>query len=305
MEIVVTGPTGKLGGALVRLWQGEHTVHALGRDALDLAAPGEIERQLAGHSFDAIVNCAAMANPENCEANPVDARRVNTESPGELSRVCRERGARLVHFSTDYVLDGRDEGLKDESASTKPLSTYAGTKLAGEDLVMEGDPHSVVCRVSWIFGTNPPGFLESFLQCARDGKDLAAIADKYSKPTSAAEIARVVMALLERDLTGLFHLTHEGEPESWWSYATKVLALAHKGGWIEEMREVRPQALADFPNMAALRPIHTSMQPGRLVRELGWQGPLWEEAARVRIERLLEWGRAPRGSPQIPDLERD
>jgi dTDP-4-dehydrorhamnose reductase len=289
MEIVVTGPSGKLGGALVRLWQGEHIVHALGREVLDLRKPNELVRALENYSFDAIVNGAAMANPERCENNPEEARLVNTESPAALARICGERGARLVHFSTDYVLDGSREGLKDEEAPVHPLNEYGRSKLAGENLVLEEHAESIVCRVSWIFGTEPGGFLESFLARAGRGEELQAVEDKFSKPTCVREIARVVLALLERgDLKGLFHLTHEGAPESWWSYASKVLGFAHALGLLEELKEVRRQKMADATRLQVARPIHTAMDPARLRAELGGGGGSWQEAARARVRELLE-----------------
>ncbi len=80
-----------------------------------------------------------------------------------LAEICRERGARFVHFSTDYVLDGEEPGLKDEGAPTRPINVYGRTKLEGEERALDHDSGAIVCRVSWIFGTEPLGFIESFL----------------------------------------------------------------------------------------------------------------------------------------------
>lgn len=289
MEIVVTGSTGKLGGALVKHWERDHTVHALGRGELDLLQPAELARTLEGYSFDAIVNAAAMADVECCERSPKEARVVNSESPAELARICGERGARFVHFSTDYVLEGSREGLKDEQAAVAPLNEYARSKLAGENMVQEVNGDAVVGRVSWIFGTEPGGFLENFLARARNGEELEAVADKFSKPTCAREIGRIVIAILERrDLAGLFHVTHEGGPESWWSYGTQVLALAAELGLLENLKEVGRQSMAAVARLQVKRPIHTSMDPARLRDELGWRGPSWQEAARAQLGSLLE-----------------
>jgi dTDP-4-dehydrorhamnose reductase len=289
MEIVVTGRTGKLGGALVRAWSAEHTIHALGRKDADLRHPQRLRAQLESFRFDALVNCAAMAGLEDCEAHPEAARMINAESPGVLADLCRERGARLVHFSTDYVLDGKEAGLKDEKAPVNPLSAYARSKLAGEERARENDGRALVCRVSWIFGTEPPGFIESFLARARAGEDLEAIADKFSKPTCAREIGRMVLALLARqDLTGVFHLTHEGEAESWWSCGSRMLVLAQELGLLEKVKEVRKRRLEEIPAMAASRPHHSAMDPTRLRTELGWTGTSWEEAARQRLQVLLD-----------------
>ncbi len=255
----------------------------------DLRHPERLSRYLEGISFDALVNCAAMTRPEECEACPADAYQVNTEAPGRLAEICQERGARMVHLSTDYVLDGRTPGLKDEHAPVAPINHYGVTKLEGERRVLECDPNAVVCRVSWLFGTTPPGFIEQILTRARAGEDLEAVADKFSMPTCAQEIADVLERLLDRpDLSGIFHLTHLGEPQSWWSCATRTMELACELGLLDEVKEVRRRRMAELPQLEVPRPVHTAMKPTRLANELDWPVQRWEEAVRRRLERLLD-----------------
>ena len=126
MEILLTGCGGRLGRALLQEWNGEHVVHGLGREELDLREPGALEGRLRGLSFDALVNCAALADVERCELDRREAKLVNAEAPGVLARACAERGARFVHFSTDYVLDGaepaRSKRLQLPPGGTSPAS---------------------------------------------------------------------------------------------------------------------------------------------------------------------------------------
>ena len=288
MEIVVTGSTGRLGRSLVREWQGEHVLHCLGREDLDFGEPAGLERKLEDLCFDALVNCAAMADIECCESHLREAQRINAESPRVLARVCARRGARLIHFSTDYVLDGTRRGLKGEGASVLPLNQYARTKLMGEESVLEENADAIVGRVSWLFGTEPDGIVESIFRSARRGEDLRAVDDKFSKPTSAREIGRMVLALLGRpDLAGLFHLAHPGEPESWWSIATKVVRAGHEAGLLEHCPEVQPQAMERAKRLKVARPVHTAMDPVRLRTDLHWEGVSWEKEARLRLESLF------------------
>lgn len=289
MEIVVTGCTGKLGAAVVRLWQEEHEVQALGRSEANLLEPAQLRSKLEGRSFDALVNCAAMANVDQCDEEPEAARLVNSDSPGELAAICAERGARFLHLSTDYVLDGTEEGLKDENAEAAPISTYGRTKWEGEQRVQEAYPSAVVGRVCWIFGTQPGAFVEGFLRRARAGEPLEAISDKVSKPTFVDDLAQMMMAVVEfRDASGLFHLCHKGEPESWWSWGTKALQLAKEEGLIDEVPEVARKRMADLPQLAASRPFHTAMEPRRLKDELQWEGRTWVDAVRGKMSNLLE-----------------
>jgi len=287
MEMVVTGSTGRLGGALLREWEGGNILHAPGREDLDLGKPEELEKKLESLSFDVLVNCAAMSDVERCEICPEEAYAINAESPRVLARVCARRRARFVHFSTDYVLDGSREGLKGEEAAVLPLNHYARTKRMGEEKVQEENPSAIVGRVSWLFGMQPDGIVESLYRRALGGEAFRAVDDKFSKPTSAREIGRMVLALLTHpDLTGLFHLTHAGEPESWWSVATKVVRIANEEELLEECPEVRAEGMEQAERLKVRRPIHTAMDPVRLRTDLCWRGVNWEEEARLILRSL-------------------
>jgi dTDP-4-dehydrorhamnose reductase len=287
MELALVGVTGKLGRYLHHRWAPVHRVHALARDRIDLRNPVAVRRVLEESTFDALVNCAAVASPETCEAFPADAHLVNAESPGVMAEVCQEKGARMVHFSTDYVLDGTEPGLKDEKAPTEPVNHYGRTKLEGEHRVLGACPSTAVCRISWVFGTRPSGFLQAILNRARKGEALEAVDDKWSMPGCARDIARVVEMLLGRpDLSGVFHVANLGEPETWWSYGRKVLEMAESFGIIGPGWEILPRKMAEVPQLSVPRQAHTAMRPGRLVRELGWPVRKWEVAARDEV-RLL------------------
>lgn len=259
----------------------------MARGQMDLRDPAAVRRVVAELRCDALVNCAAMASPEACEASPAEARTVNAESPGVMAEVCRSKGVRMVHFSTDYVLDGTAPGLKGEDAPTGPINHYGRTKLEGEHRVLEACPSAAVCRVSWVFGTRPSGFLEAILNRARSGEPLEAVADKWSMPSCVREIRKVVEMLAGNpELSGVFHVTCGGEPESWWSYGRKVLEMAESFGILEEGWEISQRVMADIPQLSAPRPAHTAMKPWRLGKELGWPVLDWESAAREEICRL-------------------
>ena len=289
MEIALTGCGGRLGRVLLREWEPEHVVHRLGREELDLSDPGALEGQLSGLNFAALVNCAALANVERCESERREAELVNGEAPGELARLCAERGARFIHFSTDYVLEGSKEGLKNEQAPVDPLNHYARTKLLGEERVLDVNPEALVGRVSWLFGTWPGGVVESVLQRLCEGQPLRAVGDKFSKPTSVQEISRMTLALLANDdLSGIFHLTHPGDPESWWSIACKVADLGRAAGIVPDRIDMIRQTMAEAERLQVRRPIHTAMDPERLRKELLWEGVCWEQEARRTISLLRE-----------------
>ena len=180
-------------------------------------------------------------------------------------------------------------GLKNEEAPVRPLNHYARTKRRGEELVLTENPDALVGRVSWLFGTEPGGVVESVVRRSREGGPIRAVGDKFSKPTSVKEIGRMTLALLGRgDLSGIFHLTHPGEPESWWSIACKVVALGREAGLVADGVQVIRETMEQSGRMQAVRPVHTAMNPVRLREELSWKGVGWEEEARKVMALLAE-----------------
>ena len=286
MRILLTGTTGKVGGFLRRYWQETHEVVSLDRTVIDLTDAEALEGYLQETDFDLLVNPAAVSTPEGCENQPELAAQVNVQAPTIMAEVCAKKERPLIHFSTDYVLDGEISGFKDETAACYPNNVYGRTKLAGEEAVLERHPAAIVARVSWVFGSNGESFLEKVLRQIREGIPLEGVADKYSMPTSATEMARALDFLCEKSESGVFHLTHTAEePVSWHSYAVAVAAAAHRHGITPEPVPVTPRSLNDIPALRANRPIHTAMTPARL---LALEFPIndWQTAIEKRVEEL-------------------
>lgn len=280
MKIVLIGAGGKLGRFLQREWEPRHEVRPLTRTEVNLRDGAALQARLEDMEFEAVVNCAALASPEACEADREEARLVNVVAPGLIASACAARGARFVHFSTDYAVDGREAGLKDEETPGNDLGIYGRTKVEGERRVLEADADALVCRVSWVFGEGIPSFLETVVGRARRGEVLEAVGDKWSKPTSARDIADSVERLLPvRDASGLLHLVNQGEPVSWWDYAVRAVELAVEAGVLSEPVEVRRKTLSEVPQLSAPRPVHTGLSSIRQEALLGTALPSWEDRA--------------------------
>ncbi len=243
----------------------------------DIIAPSHAERELddfdalgeyvRAQKCDLVINCAAISDVERCGQEPVLAHKINAMAPAAMALACRHTGARFIHLSTDYVLDGRKAGLKDESTKCHPVNLYAGSKDEGEAQVMEAWDESIICRVSWVCG-NPakPSFVEANCMRALAGEKLAAVADKYSMPTHARDIARVCFALAEHsEARGIVHLCSRGEtPLSWWDCATLALEALVEQGALEKQPDIEQQRLEDFLIDRDERPRHTAMRCAKL-----------------------------------------
>ncbi len=289
MKMLVFGGTGRTGQVVCRTaktagWQVCAPAHA----DCPLEDTDAVSDTVLQSDADAVVNCAAISGLEACLDDPLHAHLVNAVAPAAMALACRHTGARFVHLSTDYVLDGRRAGLKNESAKCKPASVYGESKREGEMQVTEALSTALILRVSWVCG-NPakPSFVESTLIKALRGEPLAAIADKYSLPTDAEDIARAIMALLPTAACGVYHVCATGEPASWHTCARLALEYAVEAHALPAMPELAPQLLKNATFFREVRPPHTAMDNAAL-QAAGVPMPTVQETIRRVCRRLLK-----------------
>lgn len=293
MQILIFGGSGRVGEIMCRAarevgWEVLAPSHA----ACDLQDPNAVVDYVLEHPAEAVVNCAAISGLEACMDDPLKAHLVNAVSPAQMALACRHTGGRFVHLSTDYVLDGRRPDKLKECAKCKPINTYGESKREGELQVLESLPEALILRISWVCG-NParPGFIESALARALVGQPLAAIHDKYSLPTHAADIARAILALLPRsEVRGILHLTSGGEPMSWHSCATAALEHAVALGALAQAPAITPQKLEEVPFFRTPRPRYTAMDNAALL-SLGIPMPDATDCVRRATEDFLKFTR--------------
>ena len=283
MRIAITGTTGRVGQALARHFDGSHVVTALPRTRLDLADPAFV-RHFEDLDFDFLLNPAGVTSLEQCEDDPALALRINAEAPAEMAAWCGNRGKRLLHFSTDYVFDGREPGLRSEDEEPAPLSVYGKTKLAGEQAVLAAG--GTVMRVSWVFGPEKAAFPDQFLDRALAGLELAAVADKYSRPTFTSDLCGWVEAWLNAGApAGCFHACNGGPLTSWHGMAMEILAfLAGRGIATPPLSALHLDEVTAF---RAPRPRHTGMDTRRLEALLEAPARDWRVALREHLDSRL------------------
>lgn len=286
MRIAVTGTTGRVGAALVRRFSGSHEVVPLPRKVFDLADTRVLKNALDRLECDVFINPAGNTSLEECEDNPAMAMRVNAEAPAEIARWAADRGVPMFHFSTDYVFGGETEGLRRESEVASPVNVYGRSKLAGEQAVL-AYPKNCVVRVSWVFGPDKPSFIDQIFDAALEGKALAAVADKFSRPTSTENLAGWMERLIGRNATGVFHACNSGEPITWHDMATAVVEEMAACGILSEVPPIGKQSLTEITFFRAVRPRFTAMETSRLTAFLGHAPRPWREAlaGHVRYRR--------------------
>lgn len=218
MRILITGASGLLGLNLALETASQHEVYGTAKDHplktnaftllhCDLLERGAVERVLDQVQPDWVIHCAALANVDACEANPVLAEKSNTILPAELATHVARGGARLVHISTDAVFDG-SRGDYSEEDEPNPLSVYARTKLEGERAVAQANPQAIIARVN-LFGWSISGersLGEFFFNNLRAGRRVLGFTDVFFCPLLANDLAHILVKMLEKELSGLYHV---------------------------------------------------------------------------------------------------
>jgi dTDP-4-dehydrorhamnose reductase len=286
MKILVIGSAGRLGAALMREYQGEHDVAGFNRAQLDLSNLDKIREKLGEIDFDVLINAAAFTNVDLCETQPEQAFRINAEAPGVLANICRDKSAKLIHFSTDYVFDGEKRAPYTEDDEAKPISVYGESKLAGEKNVLAADGRHVVIRVSWVFGPDRPSFIDGIIKRAQENETADAIADKFSTPTYTRDIAKMLPQFFDGDVEGgILHFANAGKC-SWQEYAQWALDCCSKAGLSLKAKIVGACKLKDMANWVARRPVYSVLSTAKYTQITSTAPRTWRDAVADYIRRF-------------------
>ena len=286
--ILLTGASGQIGSALARTLAPLGCIVIAERGRFDLARPQTLGAEVAAIKPDVIVNAAAFTAVDNAEKESELAMAVNGQAPGELAAAARKLGALLVHYSTDYVFDGRKTGAYTEDDVPAPVSAYGRSKLAGEEAVRASGANYLIFRTSWVYAARGKNFLLTMLRLAAEREELRVVADQFGAPTWARLAAEVTAQALARDLprvkvggfdSGLFHLTAAGET-TWHGFASAIVAHARDRGAAIKCRTVVPITTAEYP-LPAARPLNSRLSGIRLAQRYGTRMPAWDESMRL------------------------
>jgi dTDP-4-dehydrorhamnose reductase len=248
---LITGGAGQLGSDLANALEGEAQVERLDHSALDITDDAAVERVIAEIRPDVVFNCAAFHNVEACEREEPTAAAVNVVAVKRLAERCSQAGAKLVHFSTNYVFDGEAPAPYTEHDPPSPRSVYALTKLAGEHAALAYERQALVVRSAGLYGlagsaSKGGNFVERMVARARAGEAIKMVADQRLTPTFTADLADAVIAAVEAGAAGMLHLTNGGAC-SWHEFTVAILEEAGITAAVEPVATTRPPGGADRP----------------------------------------------------------
>ena len=276
MRILVSGASGLLGLNFCLRFSSDHVIVGIVHSHLlkdlpfmvhseDLSEEKNARTLIERYKPDLFIHCAALADLESCEKDPQKARLMNAELPGWLAEECARHSVKLIHLSTDAVFDGTKQGKYLETDDPNPLSTYAKTKLTGEQIVQQIDASVFIARVNF-YGysiSRKRSLAETFLNTLQNGKRMFGFTDVQFSPLYVIDLAEILMKSAGKDLHGIYHVT---SPQSQNKYDFGI-AIARKWGFDEQL--ISPLSVLDADFLTAPRSQNLVLDPGKVEKALG------------------------------------
>lgn len=224
MKILVIGKRGMLGSAIYDEFS-SRDVEVIGTTSEDLDVTDErlVMEYLMKVKPDVVINCTGYTNVEQAEEDYADAEKLNADAVMYLAKTCKSIDASLVHFSTDYVFSGVDDGYSEE-AVLSPINNYGRSKALGERLLIDNMEKFYLIRLSWLFGPNGNNFVTTMVRLGKERDELSIVNDQFGKPTYTLDVAKMLPLILESEAYGIYHLPNEGKT-TWYRFALEIFKL--------------------------------------------------------------------------------
>lgn len=287
MKIFVLAENGQLGWELCRTLAPLGDVIASDYPQIDLQKPETIINLIRLEKPAIVVNASAYTAVDQAETEQEKARSINASGPGILAEECKHIGATFIHYSTDYVFDGKKGTPYIESDATAPLNFYGKSKLEGEQLVQEAADDYLIFRTSWVYSMRGQGgFISKVLQWSRQQETLRMVTDQIGNPTWARMLAEATGHIVARgqgyisERKGLYHLAGSGIA-SRFEWAKSILELdinRHE----QKTKEILPAKTADFP-MPAERPLFSALDCSKFESTFELKLPDWQTALKLAM----------------------
>ena len=298
MNILLTGAAGQLGTELIPLLTARGSLIVTDRNpplqkvqnwrALELSDGAGVEKLLNETQPDLIVNAAAYTAVDQAEDEVDISFDVNAEFPGRLARWAKKNDSILMHYSTDYVFNGRASAPYLESDETDPQNVYGKSKLAGEQAIGQHGCRHTILRTSWVYSSHGKNFVLSMLNLARKGVSLGVVNDQKGCPTWAGSLARASDTIIQHwkngTSGGLFHYCDD-RALTWFEFASEIFDRAVKAGLLKHKPDMQPVTSAEFPQPAT-RPQWSVLDTSKINDVLNIQAASFTQSLQTVIDEV-------------------
>jgi len=282
-NILVTGGNGQLGSEIKELSISCTNGSFFFTDVsdLDITNYTAVAAFIKTNSIDVIVNCAAYTAVDKAESEPELADAINHLAVKNLAIIARERGAKLIHISTDYVFDGTGHKPYVETDTPNPQSVYGQTKLDGELAMQAINPaNSIIIRTSWVFSNFGSNFVKTMLRIGQERKEISVVSDQVGSPTYAGDLAKVLLEILPKinsEQVAIYHFANLGNC-SWSEFAKAIFKI--KGMDVK----VHPITTSQYPTLAK-RPQYSVLENSKIKKKFNLNMSYWVDSLKNNLEK--------------------
>lgn len=291
MDIMILGGSGQLGKTIYRELKNDFEVICLSKSEASITNESEIKKAVCKNNPKFIINCAAYTKVELAEIEKKKANSVNYEGVRNLTEAAKLNDACLIHFSTDYVFDGKKKSPYLETDKTNPINEYGSSKLRGETHIVNNIENFFIFRVSGIFSKYGENFVKSMIRL-KDKEQLAIVSDQIMKPSSAKFIAHFLKNnLLNNNFVlsnaGLYNLPSPGPQISWQEFAEIIFKEMHKQKLIKKIPKITPILSKDYKSLV-LRPKFSVLSNSKVKKKFILDKINFKESLKIELKRIYQ-----------------
>ena len=278
MKVLVTGANGQLGYDVVKELQ-KRNIECYGamRQDFDIVDFEAVEKFIVSYMPDAIIHCAAYTAVDKAEDEQGLCYLVNASATENIAEICKKINAKMLYISTDYVFDGTKDGFYEVDDKPNPINVYGKTKLLGEQAVQRILDKYFIVRISWVFGEHGNNFVKTMLRLGKECKEINVVADQYGSPTYTADLAPLVVEMIQTDKYGIYHATNEGVC-TWAEFAEEIFKIA------DIDIKVNHITTAEYPTRAK-RPMNSRLSKNSLVINGFYVLKNWQNALKNYLQK--------------------
>ena len=282
-KILITGAKGQLGQCFKAVAKEfpTHNLHFVSKNTLDITKPESLERVYHQNPFEGIINCAAYSKVDQAEIEMEKANQINHHGIQNLVALAEQKDLFIIHFSTDYIFDGKERTPFKEEHPANPLNHYAHSKLAGEKVLSKSKCSHTTFRISWLFSPFGSNFVKTILSLSGTKKEIKVVKDQFGRPTYGIDLARDVLDKLNHpdffDFNG-YHYANKGAI-SRFEFATKIRDFS------KSSCTVNPCPTSEYETLA-VRPSYSVLHTRKIENHLSLSLSNWEDALQRCLKRI-------------------